>query len=63
MVNPGVFHGLRKDFLAGEKVTYTDAIAGGYEKDAVADIQRRFFKRFLTLSQFGVDRPWDFFDI
>lgn len=46
MVNPGVFHGLRKDFLAGEKVTYSNAVAGNYEKDTIADIQRRFFKRF-----------------
>jgi len=54
MVNPGVFHGLRKDFLAGEKVTYTNAVAGGYEKDTIVDIQRRFFKRFpvcLPLSE------------
>jgi hypothetical protein len=46
MVNPGVFHGLRKDFLTREKVTYSNAVAGGYEKDTIADIQRRFFKRF-----------------
>jgi hypothetical protein len=46
MVNPGVFHGLRKEFLTGEKVTYSNAVAGNYEKDTIADIQRRFFKRF-----------------
>jgi hypothetical protein len=46
MVNPGVFHGLRKDFLIGEKVTYSNAVAGDYERDTIADIQRRFFKRF-----------------
>ena len=46
MVNPGVFHGLRKDFLSEEKATYANAVAGGYEKDSIADIQRRFFKRF-----------------
>jgi hypothetical protein len=54
MVNPGVFHGLRKDFLTGEKVTYSNAVAGGYEKDTVADIHHRFFKRFpvgLPLSE------------
>jgi hypothetical protein len=54
MVNLGVFHGLRKDFLTGEKVTYSNAVAGDYEKDSIADIQRRFFKRFpvgLPLSE------------
>ena len=54
MVNPGVFHGLRKDFLTGEKVTYSNAVAGNYGKDTIADIQRRFFKRFpvdLPLSE------------
>lgn len=46
MVNPGTFHGLRKEFLLQEKATYRLAVTGGYKKDAVADIQRRFFKRF-----------------
>lgn len=53
MVNPGVFHGLRKDFLTGEKATYSNAVAGEHEKDTIADIQRRFFKRF------PVDLPLD----
>jgi hypothetical protein len=44
MVNPGVFHGLRRDFLMEEKTKYNAAVAKGYEKDVVADIQRRFFK-------------------
>ncbi|KAJ3492554.1 hypothetical protein NLJ89_g11211 [Agrocybe chaxingu] len=46
MVNPGSFRGLRKEFLQGEKKAYADAVAGGYAKDAIAIIQRRFFKRF-----------------
>ena len=46
MVNPGVFHGLRKDFLTGEKVPYSIAIENDNEEDAIADIQYRFFKHF-----------------
>jgi len=46
MVHPGAFKGLRKDFLIGEKAGYAAAVEGGYAKDALANIQRRFFKRF-----------------
>ena len=30
----------------GEKSKYRAAVAGGFVKDAMADIQRRYFKRF-----------------
>ena len=53
MVNPGTFRGARKDFLIGEKAKYSEAVSGGYEKDALADIQRRFFKHF------PIDLPLD----
>ncbi|KAJ3502939.1 hypothetical protein NLJ89_g8658 [Agrocybe chaxingu] len=46
MPHPGAFRGLRKDFLQGEKPEYAAAVAGGYVNDALAVIQRRFFKRF-----------------
>ena len=46
MVNPGTFRGLRKEFLQGEKATYDEAVTGGYAADALANIQRRYFKRF-----------------
>ncbi|KAJ3503437.1 hypothetical protein NLJ89_g8434 [Agrocybe chaxingu] len=46
MPNPGAFQGLRKEFLVGQKPEYAAAVAGGYAKDALAVIQRRFFKRF-----------------
>ena len=46
MVNPGTFRGLRKEFLLGEKATYSEAVTGGYAADALANIQRRYFKRF-----------------
>jgi hypothetical protein len=46
MVNPGSFQGARKEFLFGEKPAYQAAVSGGYARDALAIIQRRFFKRF-----------------
>lgn len=46
MVNPGAFRGVRKDFLMSEKAAYAAGVEGGYAKDAVANIQRRYFKRF-----------------
>ncbi len=46
MVNPGSFRGARKDFLLGEKPPYKAAVSGGYARDALATIQRRYFKRF-----------------
>jgi len=36
----------RYDFLAGEKAAYKLAVLGGFQSDCIADIQRRFFKRF-----------------
>ena len=53
MVNPGTFRGLRKEFLLGEKPAYAAAVTGGYVPDALALIQRRYFKRF------PVDLPLD----
>jgi hypothetical protein len=46
MVNPGAFQGSRKDFLLGERASYSAAVAGGYAADALALIQRRYFKRY-----------------
>jgi hypothetical protein len=46
MVHPGAFQGSRKEFLIGEKSKYRAAVVGGFVKDAIADIQRRYFKRF-----------------
>jgi hypothetical protein len=53
MVNPGAFCGLRKEFLIGEKATYSEGVKGGYAAEALANIQRRFFKRF------SIDLPLD----
>lgn len=46
MVNPGTFTGRRKDFLDSQKDLYAAAVSGNHVADAVADIQRRYFKRF-----------------
>jgi len=46
MVHPGAFSGSRKEFLIKEKATYSAAVARGCPKDILADIQRRYFKRF-----------------
>ncbi|KJA26036.1 hypothetical protein HYPSUDRAFT_133378, partial [Hypholoma sublateritium FD-334 SS-4] len=50
MVNPGGFTGRRKQFLADQDALYAAAIREGHVNDTVADIQRRYFKRFpITL--------------
>ncbi|PPQ76893.1 hypothetical protein CVT26_000663 [Gymnopilus dilepis] len=46
MVNPGAFRGSRKDFLISQKAEYAEAVIGGYVADALANIQRRYFKRY-----------------
>jgi hypothetical protein len=46
MVNPGAFQKSRKDFLLAQNAAYAQAVAGGFMRDCVADIQRRYFKRF-----------------
>ena len=51
MVNPGTFSGLRKAFLDSQQDIYAAAVQGKHVADTVADIQRRYFKRFpITLS-------------
>jgi len=46
MVNPGAFQGGRKVFLMAEKVAFAAAVEGGYARDALANIQRRYLKRY-----------------
>ena len=53
MVNPGTFLGQRKAFMLGEKLAYSEGVKGGFAADALATIQRRYFKRF------PVDLPHD----
>lgn len=51
MVNPGAFSGRRKAFLDDQKEVYAAAVAANHVNDTVADIQRRYFKRFpITLA-------------
>ncbi|KAF9470923.1 hypothetical protein BDN70DRAFT_939329 [Pholiota conissans] len=53
MVNPGAFRGARKEFLMKEKPNYSAGVIGGYAGEALAAIQRRYFKRF------PIDLPHD----
>ena len=46
MVNPGAFQGSRKEFLLSEKSAYKAGVLGGYAVDALAKIQRKYFKRY-----------------
>lgn len=51
MVNPGGFSGLRKKFLDDQQPAYNAAVEAKHAADTLADIQRRYFKRFpVTLS-------------
>ena len=53
MVNPGAFLGQRKVFMMGEKPAYSEGVEGGFAANALAIIQRRYFKRY------PVDLPHD----
>lgn len=46
MVNPGAFSGSRKAFLHDQQDIYAAAVGNGHISDTVADIQRRYFKRY-----------------
>ncbi len=46
MVNPGGFSGLRREFLEEQQEAYNEAAEKGHAADTLADIQRRYFKRF-----------------
>ncbi|KAF9470292.1 hypothetical protein BDN70DRAFT_939839 [Pholiota conissans] len=50
MVNPGTFQGSRKAFLQAQFELYADAVVNNNVADTIADIQRRYFKRYpITL--------------
>ncbi|KDR72463.1 hypothetical protein GALMADRAFT_73731 [Galerina marginata CBS 339.88] len=46
MVNPGAFLGLRRAFMIDAKPAYSEGVKGGFAADALAIIQRGYFKRF-----------------
>lgn len=46
MVNPGAFQGSRKNFLLSQRADYQAGVAGGYVADALAQIQRKYLKRY-----------------
>lgn len=50
MVNPGSFPGSRGDFLRAQSQLYAEAVKDNHVNDTLADIQRRYFKRYpITL--------------
>ena len=53
MVNPGAFQGSRKTFLQSQKADYQAGVVGGYAADALAQIQRKYLKRY------PIDMPQD----
>ncbi|KAF8190124.1 hypothetical protein BJ912DRAFT_850288 [Pholiota molesta] len=55
MVNPGAFQGTRKDFLTAQMDLYAAAVTGNHVADTVADIQRRYFKRYPTSLEHNVE--------
>lgn len=56
MVNPGAFRGARRQFLLTQKPEYATAVVMNMTADCIADIQRRFFKRF-PLEMDETDEP------
>lgn len=53
MPPPGAFQGSRKKFLEEAKEAYAAAVEGGYVRDEIAQLWRRYFKRF------PIDLPHD----
>lgn len=56
MVNPGAFQGARRAFLLTQKSEYATAVVMNMHASCIADIQRRFFKRF-PLGMDEADEP------
>lgn len=46
MVNPGSFPGSRGEFIRDQTQLYAEAVKDNHVGDTLADIQRRYFKRF-----------------
>lgn len=46
MVNPGSFLGSRGDFIKAQTALYASAVKDNHVADTVANIQRRYLKRF-----------------
>lgn len=62
MVNPGSFIGKRKEFLDSQKELYAAAVQDKHVADTVADIQRRYFKRFPLTLPHNQDPTQEFLD-
>lgn len=59
MVNPGSFKGMRLTFLNEQKTVYANAVLRGQSAAIIADIQRRYFKRFAVEAEHNVDPSED----
>ena len=57
MVNPGSFRGACLHFLVEQKPLYAAAMVENNASDALADIQRRYFKHFPIEHTHNVDPP------
>ena len=62
MVNPGTFSGLRKAFLDSQQDIYAAAVQGKNVTETVADIQRRYFKRFPIMLSHTKEPTKEFLD-
>ena len=62
MVNPGGFIGLRKEFLDAQQAAYNTAVEENHAADTVADIQRRYFKRFPLSLPFSEEPAREFLE-
>lgn len=62
MPNPGTFLGLRKKFVEAQSAAYAAAVESGQINDALADIQRWYFKRFPPGLEHNVDPSQEWLD-
>ncbi|KAF9522754.1 hypothetical protein CPB83DRAFT_734805, partial [Crepidotus variabilis] len=46
MVNPGIFIGSRKTFLAAQSPLYAEAVAQDKISEYLGDVQHRYFKHY-----------------
>jgi len=60
MPSPGSFRGARFDFLQDQRRAYAAAIIANSKAACIADIQRRYFKRFPIEHEHNVDPTPEF---
>ena len=62
MPNPGSFSGARLDFLHAQRRIYDAALIANSKEECIADIQRRYFKRFPIEHEHNVDPSPEFLE-